>query len=86
METPASEETKKLPLNVPGKFYVTEECDGCAYCASVAPENFEFDRETNTYHVSKQPSNAEEVEFMTEALDDCPVDAIRKNGNSVRPQ
>lgn len=86
MESAHVEETNKLPLNVPGKFYVTEECDGCAYCASVAPENFEFDRESNTYFVSKQPSNAEEMEFITEAMDDCPVDAIRKNGNSGHPQ
>jgi ferredoxin len=75
-------EPKKLPYNVDGKYYVTEECDGCAYCASVAPENFDFDKESNTYYVSKQPSNEEETEFMQEALDDCPVDAIRAKGNN----
>ena len=75
-------EPKKLPLNVKGKYYVTEECDGCAYCASVAPENFDFDKENNTYYVSKQPSNQEEAEFMQEAMDDCPVDAIRAQGNN----
>jgi ferredoxin len=72
------EEKEKLPTNVPGKYHTTDECDGCAYCASVAPENFDFDRETNTYFVSKQPSTQEEEEFMEEAIDACPVDAIRK--------
>jgi len=47
----------------------------------VAPENFDFDKSTNTYYVSKQPVNAEEDEFVREAMEDCPVDAIRANGD-----
>ncbi|MEW6509645.1 MAG: ferredoxin [Bacteroidota bacterium] len=81
-------EHKRLPANVPGKYYTTEECDGCAYCASVAPENFDFEKETNTYFVSRQPQTPEEEEFMIEAMDDCPVDAIRtsngQNGNGAK--
>lgn len=68
---------RKLPHNVPGTYYVTEDCDGCAYCAAVAPDNFDFDKPSNTYYVSIQPRNAEEDEFLHEALEDCPVDAIR---------
>ena len=67
----------KLPANVPGKYYTTEECDGCAYCASVAPENFEFDKPTNTYFIGKQPVDTEEEEAVVDAKDDCPVNAIR---------
>ena len=73
--------TTRHRMNVGGKYYTTEECDGCAYCASVAPENFDFDKETNTYYVSKQPATAEEEEFVCEAMDDCPIDAIREDGN-----
>jgi len=69
--------SKKLPHNVPGPYYTTDDCDGCAYCASVAPDNFEFDKETNTYFVGKQPADGEQDEFVREARDDCPVDAIR---------
>ena len=69
----------KLPGNVEGEYYTTDGCDGCAYCASVAPENFDFNKQENTYFVSKQPSTAEEKEFVQEALDDCPVDAIRRS-------
>ena len=76
-----STDSKKLPTNCDGRYYTTEECDGCAYCASVAPENFDFDKETNTYYVSKQPANGEEEDFLREAMEDCPVDAIRKNAN-----
>lgn len=71
---------KKLPHNVPGKYYTTEECDGCAYCASVAPDNFDFEKETNTYYVARQPVNREEEETLLEAKEDCPVDAIQAIG------
>jgi ferredoxin len=72
-----SSPANRLPSNVPGKYYVTDDCDGCAYCASVAPDHFDFERESNTYYVSRQPVNAEEEDFLQEAKDDCPVDAIR---------
>jgi len=71
------EHVQKLPLNTPGKYYTTEECDGCAYCAAVAPDNFEFDKPTNTYFVGKQPVDSEEEELVLDAKEDCPVDAIR---------
>ena len=70
-------EHRKLSANVAGKFYVTDDCDGCAYCASVAPENFDFDKATNTYYISKQPETPSELEFVLEAMEDCPVDAIQ---------
>ena len=68
---------KRLPNNVPGRFFTPEDCDGCAYCASVAPENFDYEKASNTYYVSKQPGTPVEEEFVREALEDCPVDAIR---------
>lgn len=77
MNEQTSSETKKLPENVPGKYYTTEECDGCAYCAAIAPENFEFNKPTNTYFIGKQPVDSEEEESILEAKDDCPLDAIR---------
>lgn len=67
----------KLPKNVPGKYYTTESCDGCAYCASLAPQHFDFEKASNTYFVSRQPETPEEEETILEALEDCPVDAIR---------
>lgn len=72
-----SEDQKKLPENVPGKYYTTDDCDGCAYCAAVAPDNFEFHKPTNTYYVGKQPVDAEEEQLVQDAMEDCPLDAIR---------
>ena len=71
-------EPRRLPTNVYGEYYTTEDCNGCAYCASVAPENFDFDRENNTYYVSRQPQTSDETDLVQEAFEDCPVDAIRR--------
>ena len=76
-------EAEKLPNNVPGKYYTTEECDGCAYCAAVAPDNFEFDKPTNTYFVGKQPEDQEEEGLVRDAMEDCPVDAIRTTNEAL---
>lgn len=73
------DQPNRLPLNAPGRYYTTEECDGCAYCASLAPENFDFNKESNQYVIARQPASKEEEEFVQEAMDDCPVDAIRKD-------
>lgn len=67
------------PHNVSGEYFVSEECDGCAYCALVAPENFDFDKSTNTYYVALQPRSNDDLELVLEAMEDCPVSAIRKS-------
>jgi ferredoxin len=74
---------KRLPKNVPGRYFTTDSCDGCAYCASIAPGNFDFEKSTNTYFVCKQPRSPEEEECVLEAAEDCPVDAIAMNGNGA---
>jgi ferredoxin len=61
-----------------GIYFVSDECDGCAYCASVAPENFDYNKETNSYFVCKQPSDVNEYELVSEAAEDCPIDAIQR--------
>jgi ferredoxin len=68
----------RLPGNTPGDFFVSDACDGCAYCGLVAPENFDFDKESNTYHIGRQPEDAEELDLVREAMEDCPVDAIHE--------
>ena len=75
---------KKLPKNVPGKFFTTDDCDGCAYCAAVAPENFEFEKNTNTYYLGRQPADSGEEESVREAMEDCPVDAIQCKDEEAR--
>ncbi len=68
---------RSLSTNVVGTYYVTDECNGCAYCALVAPDNFAFDKATSTYSVSRQPQTPQEAELVSDAVDDCPVNAIQ---------
>lgn len=75
---------RRLPGNVPGKYYTTEDCDGCAYCAAVAPTVFEYEKSANTYHVIRQPRTRGEIERMLDAMEDCPLDAIEAEPNGVR--
>ena len=72
------EQSTKLPNNVEGEYFVSDGCDGCAYCGMIAPENFDFDKPTNTYFVARQPQTASEADLVQEAMEDCPVDAIGK--------
>jgi ferredoxin len=74
VETPDGPQA--LLRNFPGKYFVTEECEGCAYCALVAAAHFEFDKKSNTYFVCRQPEGGAELELVIEAMDDCPVSAI----------
>ncbi len=75
--------SKRIPGNVVGRFYTTEECDGCAYCACVAPEHFEYEKNLNKYYVARQPLTPEEQDVVMEAMEDCPLDAIKadESGN-----
>lgn len=75
-----SMEIKKHPLNIAGRYYV--DCDTCidhALCVKTAPNNFKQDEACSAY-VFKQPSNPEEGSQCRQAMDECPVWAIRNDG------
>lgn len=67
-------------LNVPGRYYTTEDCDGCGYCAIVAPGNFGFEKTEEKYYVARQPGTSAEEARLVDAMEDCPVDAILADG------
>jgi ferredoxin len=70
----------KYPDNVPGKYYVDEECIDCDLCRQTAPDNFERNEDEGYSYVYKQPVNANEEELCIEALEGCPVEAIGDDG------
>lgn len=74
-----ADKTRKVAENVPGKYYVDEECILCGVCAETAPENFE-DGDQFAY-VKKQPASSDEDEQCQEAMENCPVDAIGDDGD-----
>lgn len=70
----------KLPDNVPGEFYVDDQCIDCDACRAAAPDNFSRNEAKGYSYVSRQPANAEEVKLCIEAMEGCPVDAIGNDG------
>ena len=75
-----NEEIRKHALNVAGRYYVDQDC--CTFsgnCVLVASEHFEMNAEHMVY-VIKQPSTPEEEMRCRQALEECPVAAIRDDG------
>ena len=72
--------TDKWSSNVPGKYYVDQQCIDCDLCREVAPLNFKRDDEGGYSIVYKQPTTPKEVEECEEALQGCPVEAIGNDG------
>jgi len=73
---------KKHPQNVLGRFYVTEDCLACESCQAAAPNNFRYG-ENGLSFVFRQPETPEEVEQCQQAVDLCPTEAVRNDGDSA---
>ena len=72
---------KANPQNVPGTYYVTEDCLACESSQEAAPTNFRYGDNGMSY-VFKQPSTTEEEERCGRALEMCPMEAVRNDGES----
>ncbi len=73
-----ADKSRKTPDNVPGKYFVDEECILCNDCVERAPENFASGDQYA--YVKKQPETSDEEEQCQEAMDSCPVNAIGNDG------
>ena len=73
-----ADKENKVAENVEGPFYVDDTCIACEMCIGDAPDNFEMGDEFA--YVEKQPETDEEEEQCTEAMMNCPVDAIGDDG------
>ena len=67
--------------NVPGKFYVDNQCIDCDLCRETAPNNFKRNDDGGYSFVYKQPGTHEEEAQCKEAKEGCPVEAIGDNGD-----
>lgn len=70
----------KYPENVPGKYYVDNQCIDCDQCRETAPNNFKRNDDAGHAYVYKQPENPEEEKQCKEAKEGCPVEAIGDDG------
>ncbi len=80
-----SEEVRKHPSNVSGKYYIDEDaCTDCAACLDEAPNNITDKTPDNIsfslYYFFKQPETIEEEAQCQMAMRVCPVEAIRDDG------
>lgn len=73
-----ADKSNKVAENVPGKYYVDEECILCGDCVERAPDNFEMGDQFA--YTKKQPENADEEEQCQDAMECCPVEAIGDDG------
>ena len=72
-----------LAANVPGRYFVHRDCVDCDTCRAIAPEHFTRREPQGQAYVFRQPRAAEEVARVEEALDCCPVVAIRRRADGA---
>ncbi|OHE70888.1 MAG: ferredoxin [Verrucomicrobia bacterium GWC2_42_7] len=75
-----ADKSNKWPENVPGKFYVDDQCIDCDLCRDMAPDFFVRNEDGGYSVVCKQPSTDDEIAECNEALEGCPVNAIGSDG------
>ncbi len=71
-----ADKNNKVAENVPGRYYVDQQCIHCGICVDTAPENFKFNDEDVYAYVYKQPIDDNENVNCRNALEACPVNAI----------
>ena len=70
----------RYPENIPGAYYVDNQCIDCDLCRETAPSSFKRNDDGAYSFVYKQPETAEEQKLAKEAMEGCPVEAIGSNG------
>ena len=69
--------------NVPGRFFVDDQCIDCDLCRETAPENFTRNEEGGFSFVYKQPDAPDQEQLCREAMEGCPVEAIGNHGEQA---
>lgn len=66
------------PQNAAGRFWIDQDaCVACAVCYAEAGDNIRFDDQAGKSYVYKQPETDNELAAVSEALDMCPVEAVK---------
>lgn len=73
----------RFKQNVPGKYYVDDQCIACDACCVEAPGFFEMNDDEGHAYVKIQPKNEQELEDCENALAACPVEAIGRDGKEA---
>jgi ferredoxin len=82
MTTRPNKMLQRMADNVPGKFYVGDQCLDCDLCRATAPANFDRNHDGGYSYVKKQPQTAEEEALCREALAGCCTQTIHDDGDT----
>lgn len=69
-----------FPMNVPGRYFVDDQCIACDACCVEAPRFFAMNDNDGHAFVKLQPVTPEDIKEAENALAACPVEAIGNNG------
>jgi ferredoxin len=72
---------ERLRANAWGRYYVTDECDACGICATHAPANFAQGWDGTYFAVLHQPEGVAEAVAVRQAMEACPLECIRDDGD-----
>jgi ferredoxin len=75
-----ADKNSRFKENVPGKYYVDDQCIACDACCVEAPKFFAMNDNDGHAYVKLQPMNPAEIAEAENALAACPVEAIGNNG------
>ena len=75
-----ADKSAKFEQNVPGKFYVDDQCIACDACVVEAPKFFVMNDVEGHAYVTAQPSTEKDLKQCLDALEACPVEAIGQDG------
>jgi ferredoxin len=70
----------RVPENSAGRFYVDSTCIDCDLCRETAPHNFKRNDSEHRSYVVHQPVDAAQEGQCLAALEECPVEAIGRDG------
>lgn len=73
--------THRYPLNIPGKYYINDQCTDCDLCRACAPDNIRRDDRAGISYVFKQPTTPEEIAGVEEGVAGCPTEAVGNDGD-----
>lgn len=73
--------TQRVPENVSGPFYVDATCIDCELCRETAPAQFARQDAAGYSYVARQPAGPAEEAACQAALEECPVEAIGRDGD-----
>jgi ferredoxin len=75
-----ADRNEKVPENVAGRFYVDATCIDCDLCRENAPLNFKRNDAEHRSYVFHQPGDPAQEASCSAALEECPVEAIGRDG------